>query len=66
MFNNFFNSTFVVLLISIIFIFICFSSVLTTISSNNEIQISSNSIILPNDLYFNTSNSIFFWPTPRL
>ena len=61
--SMFFNSTFITILISIIFITFCFSSLLTTLSySNNEIILSGNSIILPENIYFSSYN--FLWPTP--
>ena len=61
--SSFFNSTFITIFISIIFITFCFSSLLTTISyNNNEIILSGNSIILPENIYF--SSSKFLWPTP--
>ena len=61
--SSFFNSTFITIFISIIFITFCFSSVLTTLSySNNEIILSEGSILLPDNIYF--SSSKFLWPTP--
>ena len=60
---NFFNSTFIVIFISIIFITFCFSSAITTLShTSNEITFSGNSIILPENIYFTSSK--FLWPTP--
>ena len=62
--GSFFYSTFIFILISIIFIIFCFSSAVTTLSySNNEITFSDDLIILPEDIYFSTSK--FLWPTPR-
>ena len=61
--SSFFNSTFITILISVIFITFCFSSLLTTLSyNNNEIILSGNSILLPENIYF--SSSKFLWPTP--
>lgn len=60
--SSFFNSTFIPIVISIIFITFCFSSLLTTLSYNNEVILSGNTIILPENIFF--SNSKFLWPTP--
>lgn len=63
--SSFFNSTFIFILISIIFIIFCFSSVVATLPySNNEITFSGNLLVLPDNIYF--SSSKFLWPTPRM
>lgn len=62
--SSFFGSTFLTIFISIIFITLCFSSVITTLSqTSNEIILSGNTIIFPENIYF--SSSKFLWPTPR-
>lgn len=62
--SSFFYYTFIFILISVLFITFCFSSVIITLShSNNEISFLDGSLILPKQFF--SSNSKFLWPTPR-
>ena len=61
---NFFKLSSWFIFISIGFIFLCFSSTISIFSANNEIALSNGSIILPENIILNFSNSEFLWPTP--
>lgn len=61
---NFFKLSSWLIFISIAFIILCFSSTISIFSTNNEITISNGSIILPENIILNFSNSDFLWPTP--
>ena len=61
---NFFKLSSMLVLISIIFIILCFSSTVSIFSTNNETFMSEENIILPENIFLNFSNSKFLWPTP--
>lgn len=62
--SSFFKLSSLLVFISISFIVLCFSSTISILSTNNEIIVSNGTIILPENVILNFSNSKFLWPTP--
>lgn len=64
--SSFFRTTLITFFISIIFIFLCFSSLITTLSNQGNVLVNNSSIAIPESFSFSFSGSQFLWPTPRL
>lgn len=62
--SSFFRTSFILIIISIIFIMFCFSSTVSVILANNNITFLNGNIILPENIILEFSNSKFLWPTP--
>ena len=58
--SSFFRTTFTCIFVSIIFIVLCFSTVVNNLSSNNEIAFSNSCIIVPEGTIISFSSSRFY------
>lgn len=65
--SSFFNTTSILFFVFIIFIILCFSTMLHSLSCLNGVSFSSSAIIIPDktNVSFFASSS-FLWPTPRV